>query len=140
MNPIKDRRKHKRIPKEIQLFAKLVAGKEKKAVSYEVPIITQNISKSGLKLSWPKGWDCPDCKKCLFWIFNSSCKIKNANNDNANSSINHFLPSGCILQIKPAYPSPEQTDAQVVWVKEDKDSYIYDIGVRFIEELSEIDL
>jgi len=127
-----ERRKFPRIPKRIELLANLVESKNSQQASYTIRITTENISKQGLMVTWPKGWVCLDCKNCVFWIFNLSCRLKN--NNNSNGDFTKPLPVNCLINLRSRYSPENKFTAQVVWIDPDRQKDTYRVGLRFLEE------
>ena len=128
-----ERRKHPRFPEKIQFLANLIEGKDNPQTSYTIPFVTENISKAGLMALWPKGWVCLDCKNCIFWAFNISCRLKN--NTTSNGESNKVLPSGCLMTLRPRQLPAEKFSAQVIWAEPDTKSDLYRVGLHLSKQL-----
>lgn len=114
---MKERRHFKRIkiklPVKIRIFEKKIGF-----ITPEIEACCESLSRTGLSFTIPLSWDCPDCNKCLGWIYNLNCKLKNKDNQ---ADIRYFAPN---LDFKiyffglPPANRPLTVEARCVWVKE----------------------
>ncbi|MBN3040129.1 MAG: hypothetical protein JW867_03300 [Candidatus Omnitrophica bacterium] len=132
MQPRKEQRRFKRYEREVDLIANIFQKKEKANQSFNIPLKTINISKAGLMGLWPKGWQCPSCKKCLFWILNADCRLKP---NDANGDSTKPLPIGCCLRLRSAGPHIQDIDAEVAWIRYSPEADSYVVGMRFLQEM-----
>jgi len=127
----KDRRKHKRYNIKA-LFKGQILRKDKKVrLTEDIPVFSKDVSLSGIRLNWPKKWECKRCTRCLGWVFNFGCRYKKE----IAQRINRELDQEVILKIKIDIEKGEAQEvlARVVWtqIKEEEDNY--DVGLNFID-------
>jgi hypothetical protein len=128
-----ERRKYERIPRTTGLLANLLFRKQDIEVSHDIPVTTVNVSRSGMMIHWPRGWVCPDCRQCRFWIFNKSCRLKSTND--GNGDFTKPLPLRCLLQFRSQHPRVNRVKAEVIWLAWNPGIAAYNVGLRFLEEL-----
>ncbi|MDD5195929.1 MAG: hypothetical protein PHQ96_09725 [Candidatus Omnitrophica bacterium] len=130
MNKFIEKRKFDRVVKKIPLVANLF-HKGSLSSSYDIPVTSSDISRGGMKVLWPAGWACSECKNCLFWIFNASCSLKE---NNHNSDFNKPLAIGCRLAFSSAGLAAREIQAEVIWLNWNEGLCGYDLGLKFLEE------
>ena len=131
MQELKERRKFRRFNKKVDLIANLYQKKDTSISSHNIPLRTLNISRGGVMSVWPKGWECTTCKKCVFWIFNATCDLKN---HNGNGESTKPLPVGCSLRLRSAGPHIQDIDAEIAWIRYSQEGDEYVLGFRFLNE------
>ncbi|MFH1856596.1 MAG: PilZ domain-containing protein [Candidatus Omnitrophota bacterium] len=133
-----ERRKHQRKNVEIPVKCFLVDDQKHKRrkISYELISKIGNLSQGGFCLLWPKKWNCEPCSKCLAWIFNHNCKLKEGvlleNRD-------RYLPKSIFLKVKldpPFVREPEKLMCKVEWIQPEETLDEYRIGISFLENQS----
>lgn len=128
--------RHKaRLPVKFRIFDR----ENKTEITNDIDAYTQNISKTGMCLTLPRGWDCPDCNNCLGWMYNLSCKLKNTHNHETNRFITPKL-SLKILVFDPSLPfrEPLELEGDCVWVKQDvaAEEEAYPVGISLFQPFS----
>jgi hypothetical protein len=127
------KRKYTRSIIELPVKCEILDRRKKNKISYEVISKTCNLSEGGACLNWPKSWACEACSKCLAWIFNHNCTLKE---DSYVSEFNRCLTTSTYIRIKlepPAVPEPIEIKARVAWVKSEGEKDEYPIGLSFLE-------
>ncbi|MFH1678457.1 MAG: PilZ domain-containing protein [Candidatus Omnitrophota bacterium] len=102
-----------KLPVRLRIFDK----ETKTDITNDIDAYTENISKAGMRLILPNGWECPECNNCLGWMYNLNCKLKN----NFTREANHFLTPKLNLRITISDASiplkePIQLEGDCVWV------------------------
>lgn len=128
---LKDKRKHERF-NVTKAFAGRICRKDKKTLlSGDIPISTKDISMGGVRLQWPKSWQCKKCNKCLGWVFNHGCRFKN----NETNRINRILDEEVLLRmtIESNKDKVKEIFLKVVWTEKTEDlQEHYDVGLNFV--------
>ncbi len=129
---VKERRRHKRYNINIGLKSQILRKDKKTKLTEDIPVRTKDISLGGMRLNWPKKWECKTCTKCLGWVFNFGCPLKR---DSARE-INHMLDREIILNIVIDIKGkePQKILTRVVWVDKQREAKNnYDLGLNFID-------
>lgn len=128
---LKDKRKHERF-NVTKAFTGRICRKDKKTLlSGDIPILAKDISMGGMRLQWPKGWQCKKCNKCLGWVFNHNCRFKN----NETNRINRTLDEEVLLRmtIESNKDKVKEIFLKVAWTDKAEDSQDhYDVGLSFV--------
>ena len=128
---LKDKRKHKRFDVEKTLTSRICRKDKRTLLSGDIPVSTKDISAGGMRLEWPKKWECKKCNKCLGWVFNHNCRFKN----NETNRINRLLDDEVLLKVSVEGCRDKIKDIflKVVWTKKTEDLYDhYDVGLNFV--------
>lgn len=128
------KRRFTRLSVKAPVKCRFVDAQKRKAISYEILSKINNLSEGGACLSWPKSWRCDVCTKCLAWIFNHNCALKE---ESFRDEMNRYLVASTIIKVEMIPPltlHPLELTAKVVWVKPDVRKASYDIGISFVED------
>jgi hypothetical protein len=128
---LKDKRKHKRFDVETTLKSRICRKDKRTLLSGDIPVSTKDISLGGMRLEWPKRWECKKCNKCLGWVFNHNCRFKN----NETNRINRLLDDEVLLKVTVEGSRDKIKDIflKVVWTKKTEDVHEhYDVGLNFV--------
>jgi len=127
----KDRREHKRYNIGVLLKGQILRKDKKVKLTEDIPVLSKDVSLGGIRLNWPKKWECKRCNRCLGWVFNFGCRYKKE----LARKINRELDQEIILKIKIDVEKGgvQEVLAKVVWtqIKEKEDNY--DVGLNFID-------
>lgn len=129
-----EKRRFTRLSIEAPVKCRFLDKRKKEAISYEILSKVNNLSEGGASLSWPKSWRCNVCTKCLVWIFNHNCILKE---DHFRDEMNKYLSISTVIKIEmtpPLTPHPLEITAKVAWVRPDVKKTSYDIGLSFMED------
>lgn len=129
-----EKRRFTRLSIEAPVKCRFWDKQKKDAISYVILSKVNNLSEGGACLSWPKSWRCDVCTKCLVWIFNHNCILKE---EPFRDEMNKYLTTSTIIRIEitsPLTPHPLEITAKVAWVRQDVKKTSYDIGLSFIED------
>lgn len=129
-----EKRRFTRFSVEAPVKCKFLDNQRKNEISYEVLSKINNLSEGGACLSWPKSWRCGVCNKCLVWIFNHNCALKE---EPFRDEMNRYISAKTIIRIEmtaPLVAYPLEITAKVAWVKPDVKKPSYDIGISFMED------
>ena len=128
---LKDKRQYKLFD-VAKIFTGRICRKDKKTLlSGEIPISTKDVSAGGMRLQWPKSWQCKKCNKCLGWVFNHNCRFKN----NETNRINRILDEDVLLKvtIEGNMEKIKEVFLKVVWTEKVEDLRDhYDVGLNFV--------
>jgi c-di-GMP-binding flagellar brake protein YcgR len=128
----KDRRKHKRYEIKLKVSSQLIHQNEKGSLTEGIPVETRDLSLGGVRLRWPKKWDCPKCTKCLGWVFNFGCPLK----EDIPERVDRYLDQSIKISLKVDIKGqePKEILAKVVWTNtQNKRKSKYDVGLNFID-------
>ena len=128
---LKDKRKYKRFDVEKALTGQICRKDKKTLLSAEIPMSSKDISAGGMRLQWPKGWQCKKCNKCLGWVFNHDCRFKS----NETNRINRILDEEVLLKvtIEGHRDKIKEIFLKVVWTEKAEDlNEHYDVGLNFV--------
>ncbi len=92
---------------------------------------TKDMSASGMRLRWPKGWKCKECDNCRGWVFNDACRLKAG----MTPAVKRNLTEGLIIKVKfsTAVMRKKEYHAKVVWTKINDTNSTYDVGLSFLD-------
>jgi len=112
-----ERRQSPRWDKKVGIKFKLFDAANKTIVTNAVNATTENLSREGMCLVLPRGWDCPECNNCLGWFYNCRCQLRNGHTRESN-----HIPKAK-LHLKIIIPkiifdtsSPLELDGECVWL------------------------
>lgn len=135
-----ERRRFFRFDKEGSFIGWIMDVDMKNEISNQIDLLSINISSSGMLVLWPKRWDCSKCIKCLAWVYNEGCDLKENNLKNANM----ILEPGLIIKIKPnlyrnknySFLSRDLIFAKVIWSFNHGNSLskFYPVGLSFLQK------
>ena len=102
-----------KLPVKIRIFDKETGEN----ITHEIDASTENVSKAGMCLMVPQSWDCPECNKCLGWIYNLGCKLKNNHTQDDNRCLSTKLNFRISLfDASLSSREPVLVEAQCAWV------------------------
>ena len=95
-----------------------ILDKERKTyITNDTDAHLEDVSKGGMRLSIPHGWDCPECNNCLGWAYNLDCDLKNGH----TREVSRCLTANFQFEISLNDPKRRQKgavtlDGESVWV------------------------
>jgi len=128
---LKERRKHRRYNIKALLKSQILRKDKKVELTEDIPVFSKDISLGGIRLNWPKKWECKRCNRCLGWVFNFGCRYKK----DVARKINRELDQEIILKIKIDVEKgrAQEVLAKVAWTQVKKEKDNYDVGLNFVD-------
>ena len=131
-NMINEKRRQKRSNIKVQLLGQLLRKDKRTALTNEIPVLSKDISRGGIRLSWPKSWKCGKCSNCLGWVFNFNCRFKSNNANRINRIVDRDVVLKVIFQEKDN--NSREVLSRVVWTEESQEEDLhYDVGLNFVK-------
>ncbi|MCK4518910.1 MAG: PilZ domain-containing protein [Candidatus Omnitrophica bacterium] len=129
---MKERRDSTRYNIEIPVSGELVKRNLRIRLTGLVKSFTKDMSASGMKLRWPKGWKCKECDNCRGWVFNDACRLKVG----MTPTVKRKLTEGLIIKVKfsTTIMKKKEYHAKVIWTNMiDRNNSAYDVGLSFLD-------
>jgi c-di-GMP-binding flagellar brake protein YcgR len=128
----KERRKYKRYEINIPVKGSVLRKDKMMKLTDEIQARTKDVSLSGMRLAWPKRWECKTCTRCLGWVFNFGCLLKRNGAKKINRKLDQEVAVNITINIRGEVP--QKVSAKVIWTsheREEKNSY--EVGLNFTE-------
>lgn len=127
-----ERRRNKRIDMDLTVVCQLVKRNFITPLTGLIKVKTADISRGGVCLKWPSGWNCETCDKCAGWVFNKDCNLK----EGMDEPLNRNLNAGLRIKMRFLKKSLNNREycAKIIWTSSAvKTKSGYDAGLSFID-------
>jgi hypothetical protein len=129
---LEEKRKHKRFDITKTLNTRICRKDGRTLLTGEIPVASEDISRGGMRLRWPKSWQCSKCNKCLGWVFNHDCRFKNTETNKINRDIDEEILLKVTIDSKDI---AKDVFMKVVWTSNtDESRDYYDVGLNFVKK------